>query len=310
MKKLDILNGVSRTFHKIGFKVEKHSPEILLAAGVVGVVASAVVACRATLKVEEITTETSKKVEKIHTAAEKGQTESGAAYSAEDRKKDLAIVYARTGLEFVKLYGPSILLGGASIGCILASNNIMRKRNIALAAAYATVDSSFKNYRARLIDRFGKELDRELKYGIKAKEVEEIVVDEKGEQQVVKKTIEVVENPCECSPYARFFDETCLGWEKNAEYNLMFLKQMQAHANDKLRAQGQLTLNEVYDMLGMQRSQAGMVVGWVYGGDGDNYVDFGIYNVHDEQKRNFVNGYERSILLDFNVDGNIYDLMK
>jgi hypothetical protein len=164
-----------------------------------------------------------------------------------------------------------------------------------------------------VVDRFGQELDKELRYNIKAKEVEEIVVDEKGEQKPVKKTVHVADNPNDYSDYARFFDETCVGWEKNAEYNLMFVKQIQNHANDILKARGHLLLNDVYDMLGIPRTQAGMVVGWVYDEKnpvGDNYVDFGLFDVSRETVRNFVNGYERSILLDFNVDGNIYDLMK
>ena len=193
----------------------------------------------------------------------------------------------------------------------LASNNILRKRNIALAAAYATVDTSFKEYRNRVIDRFGKELDRELKYNIKSKEIEETVVDDKGKEKTVKKTIEVAD-PNTYSDYARFFDDGCIGWDKDAEYNLMFLKQQQNYANEMLKSKGHLFLNEVYDMLGIPRTKAGQVVGWIYDEKnpvGDNFVDFGLYDMHREAVRDFVNGYERTILLDFNVDGNIWELM-
>ena len=68
----------------------------------------------------------------------------------------------------------------------------------------------------------------------------------------------------------------------------------------------------MYDLLGIQRTSAGQVVGWIYDESnpiGDNYVDFGIYDLHDEAKRNFVNGYERTILLDFNVDGDILNMI-
>jgi hypothetical protein len=198
-----------------------------------------------------------------------------------------------------------------SIVGIVSSHNILRKRNVALAAAYATVDRGFKEYRGRVVERFGKELDRELKYNIKAKEVEETVVDEKGKEKKVKKTIEVADIN-ECSDYARFFDEYCAGWDKNPEYNLMFLRMQQAHANDVLKERGHLFLNEVYDMLGINRTQAGNIVGWVYDKNDplrDNYVDFGIYDLHNDKARDFVNGRERSILLDFNVDGNIWELL-
>lgn len=308
---MKIPNSVTRSFHRFGLKVKKHSPEILVTVGVVGTVVSAVMACKATLKVNEIVDQTKTDIEKIHTATETGVTEAGLEYTAEDSKKDLALVYVQTGVKFAKLYGPSIILGALSISSILASHNIQRKRNLALAAAYATVDKGFKEYRGRVVDRFGKELDKELRYNIKAKEVEETVVDEDGNEQVVTKTVQVA-SPSLGSQYARFFDESCPAWEKNAEDNLYFLLCQQSQANDILQARGHLFLNEVYDMLGMQRTVAGQSVGWVYDPNnqiGDNYVDFGIHDVTKERNRAFVNGYERCILLDFNVDGDILSLL-
>lgn len=314
MKNLAIVNNLTKTANKVGFKLRKHSPEILMVAGVVGTVTSAVMACKATLKVNEVVEETKETIDKIHTATEKGKTESGLDYSAEDSKKDLTIVYAQTGLKFVKLYAPAVILGTLSITSILASNNILRKRNIALGAAYAAIDKSFKEYRGRVIERFGEAVDRELKYNIKSQKIEEVVTDpETGKEKKVKSTVDVID-PNLYSEYARFFDDGCKGWEKNAEYNLMFLRATQNFANDLLRSRGYLFLNDVYDMLGIERTKAGQIVGWVYDPDnpdhnGDNYVDFGIYDMRKPKARDFVNGYERVILLDFNVDGNIWDLM-
>lgn len=312
MKKTELMNKVSRTFNKVNFQLKKHSPEILVVAGVVGTVASAVMACKATLKVNAVVDEAKNSIDRIHTATEKGQNEAGESYDANDSKKDLTLVYTQTGIKFVKLYGPAVALGALSITSIFASNNILRKRNVALAAAYATVDKSFKEYRNRVIDRFGKQIDHELKYNIKAKEVEEVVVNEKGEEETVKKTVNMAEENIFGSPYAKFFDECSPYWEKNAEYNLMFLRQQQNYANDLLRARGRLFLNEVYDMLGIPKTKAGQVVGWVYDTEnpvGDNYVDFGIYDISREKTREFVNGIERVILLDFNVDGNVWETM-
>lgn len=306
------MKNVKRTFHNIAFKFKKHSPELLVAAGVVGVVASGVMACKATLKVNEVLDETKGNIEAIHTATEKGVTVAGQSYNEEDAKKDLTLVYVQTGVKLVKLYAPAVILGTLSITGILASNRILRKRNVALAAAYATVDRGFKEYRGRVVDRFGKELDRELRYDIKAKEVEEIETDEKGKEKVVKKTINTA-TVNERSGYSRIFDEYCVNWEKNAEHNHFFLRQQQDWANQLLKARGHLFLNEVYDMIGFDRSQAGNVVGWIYDENDptcNNYVDFGIDDIHDENKRLFINGKERSIILDFNVDGDILSLMK
>ena len=172
------------------------------------------------------------------------------------------------------------------------------------------MDKGFKDYRGRVIERFGERVDHELKHDIKAVDITDTVTDEKtGEPKEVKKTIDVATwEDLGYSQYARFFDEGCKSWEKNAEYNLMFLRSEQQYANDRLKANGYLFLNDVYDRLGIPRTKAGQVVGWIYDPEnptGDNYVDFGIYDVHRERNRAFVNGYERCILLDFNVDGDI-----
>lgn len=311
MNMSNIVNSATKTFHRVGFQIKKHSPEILLVTGITGVVTSAVMACKATTKVDAIVEETKKSIDMIREGMEAGNI-CDVKYTEEDGKKDLAIVYIQTGVKFAKLYGPSVLLGLTSIGCILASNNIIHKRNVALSAAYTAIDRSFKGYRSRVIERFGENMDRELRYNIKTQEVKETVVDEEtGKKKTVKSTVSVVD-PNTYSDYARFFDEYCAGWTKDAEYNLMFLRQQQNYANELLKSRGHLFLNEVYDMLGIDRTKAGNIVGWIYDEEhpiGDNFVDFGIYVLDNEKARDFVNGRERSILLDFNVDGDILSLM-
>ena len=311
MRNSELITTLTRTFSKVRFNIKKHSPEILMATGVVGIVASGVMACKATLKVDEVLDKSKNDIDRIHEAVDKGVTAAGEDYSVEDSKKDLTIVYAKTGVELVKLYAPSVLLGALSISAVVTSNNILRKRNVALAAAYTTVNKSFKEYRGRVVERFGKDLDRELRYDIKAKEVEVTETDENGNETTVTKTYEVVD-PSDRSDFARIWDDGCIGWTKSPEHNLVFLKQQQAQANDRLKRDGFLFLNDVYEMLGFPRTSAGQVVGWVYDEKdpvGDNFVDFGIYDLDSEKARDFVNGYERSIVLDFNVDGIVYDLI-
>ena len=309
--KTDIMASVSRSLHKVGFKLKKHSPEILVVAGVVGTVASAAMACKATLKVTDIVDEAKETIEKIHDGVENHKhTSDGAEYTQEIANKDLTLVYVQTGWKLVKLYGPAVALGVASIGCMLGSNRILRKRNVALAAAFKAVDTSFKEYRGRLIDRFGKDLDRELRFGIKAKEVEEKVVDENGNETTVTKTVEVVDPNVAHSIYSVVFCEGNTGWTRNAELNKVFLIQQQNYANDKLRLNGVLTLNEVYDMIGAPRTSYGQIAGWVWTDDssiGDNFVDFGIFDINNEKACDFVNGIEKSIILDFNCIGNILE---
>ena len=305
--KQELINKVTRLYNKTNIKIKKYSPEILLGLGIVGVVTSAVLACKQTLKLKDILDEKKNRIEGVHKALEDYPGE----YNEQDSKKDLTLVYTQTGLKLCKLYSIPVSLGTLSILSIVQGHNILRKRNIAIAAAYAIVDKSFKDYRKNVVERFGEKIDKELKYNLKSEEMEIEVTDENGNTKKEVKEITIIDGN-NVSEYAKFFDEYCDNWEKDAEYNLMFLRRQQDYANELLQVRGHLFLNEVYDMLGIKRTKAGQVVGWIYdkkNPKGDNYVDFNIYNIKNEANRLFVNGSERSILLDFNVDGNIWDLM-
>jgi hypothetical protein len=308
MRDIKLLDNVSRAFYKVGFEVKKHSPAILLGVGVVSVVAGTVMACKATLKVEDVLDEAKDTINDIHA---KEELDENANYPEKQIKKELTVAYGKTGLELVKLYGPSVSVFTLGITSILVSYKILHGRNLAISAAYAVVEKGFNDYRARVKERFGERVDHELRYNIKQEVVETLEIDENGNEKRGEKTVDVA-NIDQPSDHARFFDESSRFWTKSPEYNLMFLKQTQAAATRKLRQRGHLFLNEVYRMLGFDEVAAGQMVGWVYDKDnpiGDNEVDFGIYDVHNAAKRAFVNGYERSILLDFNVDGNVYQLL-
>lgn len=312
MKK--IINSVTRNANKIGFKMKKHSPKILMVTGAVGVIASTVMACKATLKAKSIIEDFEKEKETLNEAKDavaEGKIEA-TEYTENDYKRDLTIIYTKTGIKFVKNYAPAVILGTLSLGSIIMSNRILSKRNIALATAYATIDKNFKDYRNRVVEKFGSAVDKELRYNIKANEIKETVTNENGKEKTVTKKVETIDIN-EYSDYARFFDEGCPDWDKNPEYNLQFLMSQQSYANDLLRARGYLFLNEVYKMLGMKPSKAGQVVGWIYDPNNkktDSYVDFGIFNGNRAVNRDFVNGYEPVILLDFNVEGDILNTSK
>lgn len=320
MTKVELVSKATRTFSRVGLKLKKYSPEIMTAVGTVGVVASGVLACKATIKAIDVVDETKEKIELFHAGVERGEViglkedgkEGVVPYSEEDCKKDLTVTYVQTGVKFIKLYAPSVLLGVASIGCIVTGNHILRKRNVALAAAYTAIDKGFKDYRGRVVERFGKELDRELRFNIKAKEIEETVVDSKGKEKTVKKTIQAVDPNLVYNEYSRCFTTGCAGWDKNPEYSKIFLINQQNFANDLLNSRGHVFLNEVFDMLGFPRTPMGNVVGWLRQDKtefGDGYIDFGVFDGRDGVKLDFVNGVENSIWLDFNVDGYILDMI-
>jgi len=282
--------AVMKTIARKAFLVEKNSPALLFGAGVAGMVGSTVLACRATLKLEDVVDEAKGKLNTAHTLVHR-------EYSESDRQKDITLIYVQTSVKVARLYAPAVVLGGLSIAALAESHSILNRRNAALGAAYAALEKGFAEYRQRVVEKYGEEEDRNFRYGTRE---DEVMVNGKK-----KKVIRVSEDMP--SIYARFFDPLSTSWSKEPEYNLIFLRCQQNYANDLLKARGHVFLNEVYDMLGVPRSKAGAVVGWILIGDmRDNYIDFGIFD-DDENVRDFVNGREGSILLDFNVDGVIYN---
>lgn len=296
-----------------GLVLKKYSPEILTAAGVIGTVGSTVLACKATLKVEDILDEAKKKSNLIN-AVHDGEIEVDAEYTDKDYSKDLIVNRTQTAVKLIKLYGPAITLGALSITAILGGQHILRKRNVAVMAAYKLCEESFNNYRSRVKDELGEEKDRQFYYGMTEETVKDKVKSKDGKTKTVTKKVEKAPDHL-YSQYARFFDEANINWDKSPEQNMYFLKMVQNQMNDKLKARGHVFLNEVYDALGFDRSEAGQLVGWVWDKDntameaGDGYIDFNIFDGKNYAKRAFVNGDERSILLDFNIDGMIYDLI-
>jgi len=293
---------ITRAAGRGSILLKKYSPEILLGSGIVGIIASTVLACKATLKAEELLEETKATFHAIENAKTVSPPD---RYTLQDYRKDLALAGVQTTVAWGKLYGPALALGVASLSAIIGSHGIMQRRTASLMAAYGLIQESFASYRRRVLDTLGEEEDRKFRFGVREIEViEEGEIGKSGKPKKGKKSVKKEFDPNAKSDYARFFDEYSNQWRNEASMNMFFLKAQQVQANDLLTSHGHLFLNEVYDMLGIPRSKEGAVVGWVINGDGDNFVDFGIY---EPDAAAFVNGYETSVLLDFNVDGVIYD---
>lgn len=287
-----IPTGLTQKISRQILEMKKDSPKILFVVGVVGVVGTTILACRATLKLEKTLEVFKEDVDKVKVLSD------DSTHNESDNKKfynkEMAKVYVKGTVKIVKLYGPSVLLGVASIGALTTSHVTLTRRNTSLMAAYSAVSASFDAYRQRVREELGDEKELDIHH---AARIEKLAVD--GKTQALR-----VADPNKWSPYARFFEESNRNWNKNAEFNRLFIQAQQNYLNHLLQARGHVFLNEVYDALGIERSSAGQVVGWVMGQGGDNFIDFGMFEAHSSH---FINGWERNVILDFNVDGVIYD---
>ena len=293
-----------KSFKKAQLTVRKHSPEILMVAGVIGTVAGAVMACKETLELEDVLDEC--KQEKMELEEQYVMCEE---YSEDALKKDQVKLTIKQVAKIVKLYAPSVIMEATSIGVIFASNDIMRKRNASMAAAYATLNSMYKRYRQNVIESYGEEVDKDMRFGVKHEKVTEI--DEDGNKVKIDARIVDLDNTAlAISDYSRFFQSGCRGFDASSgRYNLLYLKGIQAMFNNKLIADGYVMLNDVYRELGFDTIPEGWSIGWVYDESnpiGDNYIDFGLYEARNKNQR-AVNDWEPVILMDFNVDGNLYE---
>ena len=180
MRKFKAPKKIRMAATKAKTKVKSNDAEILIVAGIIGVIGSTVMACRATTKACDILDEAKENLESVHKVADDAELCEKHGYTPEVRKKDVALIYAQTGMKLMACYAPAVIIGGFSIAGILTSHNIMRKRNAAITAAFTATSKAFKEYRGRVVERFGADVDKELRYNIKAKKIEETITDEDG----------------------------------------------------------------------------------------------------------------------------------
>ena len=306
---MELLTTIKQSAGRTKLKIEKNSPEILLGLGIVGFIGTVVLASKATLKAEDVVEKHKKDLKAIEDAKEIAQNEPEKyEYDSKLAMADKAGVYGKMGVDFAKLYGPSLALGALSLACILTSKNIMDKRYLGAVAAYNAVSGAFETYRQRVREEQGEIMDRHFRYGTELEEVTVTTVDENGKKTKEKKLVEKeAQNelmlPDENSVW---FDESNPNWENNPEYNMMFLRSQQNYWNDILHTRGHVFINEVRESLGLPHTQAGSILGWVMG-MGDNNIDFGLYDINRKNTRDFANGMSNKVLLEFNHDGVIWD---
>jgi hypothetical protein len=289
------MSAIARIAGRSVLQVKKFSPEILTGFGIVGVVTSGVLTARATLKLEAVVDKLDKEKERVNDVA----------VNEEDHKRLMFAAHRTFVLDLAKLYGPSVSLGAVSITALLGAHGIMRKRNLAILGAYKTLESAYSEYRSRVVAELGEEKEREIRLGLRA-------FGDSSEDESEPLTKDgFLDGLTKSSPYSKVFDQFNDNWKTKQDYNRTFLMSQQNYANDLLKARGHLFLNEVYTMLGYDHTSDGALVGWVYDKDaplGDNAVDFGVFGFNGNAYSSaFLEGEDNVVVLDFNVDGIIFD---
>jgi len=285
-------------------RVKQHSPKIMLATGIVGVVGAGVLACKSTLKLSEVLEEAENVKLSRTVAFESGQLVENkdgkpSAYTEAEYNKDLIKIKVTAVLQIAKLYAPAIAVAAVSISLITAAHVVQSRRAAAMTAAYAGLKEGYDRLRQNIVDKYGVEEEAKLRHGVVVHE--EVVADKDG-----KTKINPTDKAAGYSAYARLFTEGNVNWTPNADNNWFFLTSQQRYWNDKLQSDGFVFLNDIYYALGLPKTKAGQVVGWVAGEkNGDGYIDFGI----SDSLKNFFTDGEGSVWVDFNVDGEVLHLM-
>lgn len=295
--------GIKNVFNSLKAKIDKNSPEILVVAGVAGMIGATVLACRATIKAKDIKDEKKAQLETVDACEKDGKTindeNEEVEYTPEDASRDRRTIKIKAWVKYGKIFAPSVVVGTLSISAILFGHNILRKRYISLGSAYTALDKAYTEYRTRVADKYGEKAEKDIRYGYGTE-------DKKQNDNDVDARPLSPEKKLECSPYAVFYQDGCTQWTKDPEQNLYFLRLQQAYFNNRLKEKGRVFLNEVYSALNIEERAEGQAIGWVLDKEHPNtFIDFGIYDIDKPRNRAFVNGYENVILLDFNVTGNI-----
>lgn len=309
MKKTELATKASQILVKTKLGIKKHSPEILVVTGIGTGIVAAIIACKQTIKANDIVAEARKNLQNIEDVKELAANNE-VEYTEEDEQTDRETIGKQITIGMVKTYALPVGLGILSITCILAGHHILKKRNVALAAAYSALSTDFMNYRKRVVDKYGKDVDFMLKNGLEKQIIANQVIDpETGEVKETKEEVLTYDGD-KLSQYARIFDEVgSTQWTPSADHNRAFLLMEQNYFNERIRTRGYIFLNEVYERLGFRPTKAGSVVGWVYQNADYEGIDFGIFTAHTQKAAEFLEGTEPSIILDFNVQGDILSLV-
>lgn len=212
-----------KVFTKAGIALKKASPTILTCIGAIGVVATAVLAVKATPKALE-------------------------AIQEDSRKNHDGDPDAATKLEAVKsgwkFYIPAVATGTASLVCIFGANVLNRKQQASLASAYALLNRSYNDYRRKLRELYGQEADNKV--------VEALAVEQSDPPHISAETLmepaslefegAKEEEYLFYDVFSKRYFQATIGQVLQAEY----------HINRNLALGGVVGVNDFYEFLGIE----------------------------------------------------------
>lgn len=288
-------SSLTRVANRTALKLKKHSPQILFYGGLVGVVTTTVLASRATLKAVPVVEDYRTGRMTIEKAGKSN------VLSSDEFTRSVVEQYTITTMSLTKLYAPTIVIGAASIAALTKSHRQLTSRNTALTVAYTGLFKTFESYRNRVREQLGSDIDKQFLHGTVQQELE--YEDKQGKTRTKEIT---ALDPSSKSALTHYFDVNTGSWCKDPSYNQSMLDNQQKWANVLLQRQGHLFLNEVYDLLHIPHTREGNILGWVYEdlGNNDMFVTFG----HQDDGE-FVAGFKRDVMLEFNIHGPILDLI-
>lgn len=296
------LNTIKFVVGRTGLLAQKMAPEIFLAIGIGLGIGAAVSLSRTQIRAREIKEEMKEDLDTVQEIVNSSQD-----YTKEEIKQDLTDIYVDTGKEYIKLYAPSVIMGAASITFILASHGIIKGRNAALMAAYKGLEEAYSRYRERVREELGDSKDSHFRFG-----------DVKNKKGVINSDMVLVDgkevpqrdpNKHLVSDYHVWITKDHMQFKNDYSLNIFWIQTAQNWLNDQLNIRGHVFLNEAYDALHLPRTKAGAVVGWLKEGPGDGFIDFGLTQWMNDGPHMDQHGEASPILVDFNVDGVIWDLI-
>lgn len=287
------------------FYIKKNSPEILVGAGIATLIGSLVYTVIGTLNTG---------VEVTNAVCELDEIENDDSLMEEERRKKKHGIYIHAGLNIARNYAPAVTLATVSAGCLIGSNAIMRRRAFSLAAAYSALDTTFSDYRTRVINEYGEDVDKKMRYGLTTKEVEVEQIDEEtGEVVKTKATVTDADESATTVWYKRQYelsDGTVIvnpNWQPNKDLNATFVLAQIAWFNGRLSRGEHVWQDDIYKELGIPVDgyrQEAHVLGWTPDKNGEKYIKCRLYN--KEESGEFISNDDGDLLLAFNPDGMLY----